>query len=168
MGDYFCKRDFRMLSPPLQAPSPLRLAPPPSNVGAKRRPSDDTISPSRRHAISIIIIIVALYDCRPYYMHLCLEILGAERTARGRQIFSFNDTEEVRNVESLQYASLNDFSPSTTRKNKCGFGAVYKGKLAQCKEIAVKRLATGSGQGDLEFGLTPWSLFAGKRETSRA
>ncbi|KHG04598.1 Cysteine-rich receptor-like protein kinase 10 [Gossypium arboreum] len=32
-----------------------------------------------------------------------------------------------------------------------GFGAVYKGKLAGGELIAVKRLSTDSGQGDLEF-----------------
>ncbi|KAB1202744.1 Cysteine-rich receptor-like protein kinase 10, partial [Morella rubra] len=32
-----------------------------------------------------------------------------------------------------------------------GFGAVYKGKLTDGQTIAVKRLSTGSGQGDLEF-----------------
>ncbi|KAH0889586.1 hypothetical protein HID58_052015 [Brassica napus] len=32
-----------------------------------------------------------------------------------------------------------------------GFGSVYKGILPSGQEIAVKRLAGGSGQGDLEF-----------------
>ncbi|KAJ4703236.1 Receptor-like protein kinase [Melia azedarach] len=33
----------------------------------------------------------------------------------------------------------------------CGFGAVYKGRLADGQEIAVKRLSKNSRQGDMEF-----------------
>ncbi|KAJ0700270.1 putative protein kinase RLK-Pelle-DLSV family [Helianthus annuus] len=47
-------------------------------------------------------------------------------------------------------AATNDFS----QENKLGvggFGAVYRGKLEDGHEIAVKRLSKNSGQGDLEF-----------------
>ncbi|KAK4491961.1 hypothetical protein RD792_002745 [Penstemon davidsonii] len=44
----------------------------------------------------------------------------------------------------------NDFSEAN-KLGQGGFGAVYKGKLLNGQEIAVKRLARDSGQGDLEF-----------------
>ncbi|GKF32295.1 cysteine-rich receptor-like protein kinase 10, partial [Tanacetum coccineum] len=59
-------------------------------------------------------------------------------------------------VESLHYnfslvkAATNDFS----EENKLGqgsFGVVYKGRLADGHEVAVKRLARDSGQGGVEF-----------------
>ncbi|KAI3762927.1 hypothetical protein L1987_53369 [Smallanthus sonchifolius] len=50
---------------------------------------------------------------------------------------------------SISFAT-NNFS-STNKLGEGGFGAVYKGKLVDGQEIAVKRLSRGSGQGDTEF-----------------
>uniref|UniRef100_A0A7N0TP78 Uncharacterized protein n=1 Tax=Kalanchoe fedtschenkoi TaxID=63787 RepID=A0A7N0TP78_KALFE len=47
-------------------------------------------------------------------------------------------------------AATNNFSDDN-KLGQGGFGSVYKGKLRDGQEIAVKRLATGSGQGDFEF-----------------
>ncbi|KAE8692503.1 putative Cysteine-rich RLK 30 [Hibiscus syriacus] len=64
--------------------------------------------------------------------------------------------DEITTPESLQY-DFNTISSATNRfsdANKLGqggFGAVYKGTLAGGKLVAVKRLSTGSAQGDLEF-----------------
>ncbi|XP_073144991.1 cysteine-rich receptor-like protein kinase 10 [Henckelia pumila] len=58
--------------------------------------------------------------------------------------------------ESLQYdfreikAATDDFSDAN-KLGQGGFGFVYKGKLPNGQEIAVKRLSVGSGQGDVEF-----------------
>ncbi|XWS12784.1 hypothetical protein CRYUN_Cryun37aG0120000 [Craigia yunnanensis] len=58
--------------------------------------------------------------------------------------------------ESLQYdfntirAATNHFSMAN-KLGQGGFGAVYKGTLASGELIAVKRLSTDSGQGDLEL-----------------
>ncbi|PWA52239.1 receptor-like protein kinase [Artemisia annua] len=63
---------------------------------------------------------------------------------------------DIGTAESLQYnfslvkVATNDFSEEN-KLGKGGFGAVYKGKLEDGREIAVKRLARDSGQGDLEF-----------------
>ncbi|CAA7054331.1 unnamed protein product [Microthlaspi erraticum] len=46
--------------------------------------------------------------------------------------------------------STDEFS-SENKLGQGGFGAVYKGKLPNGKEIAVKRLTKGSGQGNTEF-----------------
>ncbi|KAK4491956.1 hypothetical protein RD792_002740, partial [Penstemon davidsonii] len=67
-----------------------------------------------------------------------------------------SDVDEISFVESLKYefekirAATNDFSEAN-KLGQGGFGAVYKGKLLNDQEIAVKRLARDSGQGDLEF-----------------
>ncbi|KAL9992067.1 putative protein kinase RLK-Pelle-DLSV family [Helianthus debilis subsp. tardiflorus] len=63
---------------------------------------------------------------------------------------------DIGSSESLQYnfsiikAATNDFSEDN-KLGSGGFGAVYKGKLIDGTEIAVKRLAGNSQQGDTEF-----------------
>ncbi|CAB4283557.1 unnamed protein product [Prunus armeniaca] len=67
-----------------------------------------------------------------------------------------DDTDEIGSAEFLQFdlatirVSTDDFSEA----NKLGqgrFGSVYRGRLLNGEDIAVKRLSTNSGQGDLEF-----------------
>ncbi|KVH88329.1 Concanavalin A-like lectin/glucanase, subgroup [Cynara cardunculus var. scolymus] len=66
------------------------------------------------------------------------------------------DTDEITTIKSLQYsfgvirAATNDFSKNN-KLGEGGFGVVYKGTLQDEKEIAVKRLSSDSGQGELEF-----------------
>ncbi|OIV91160.1 hypothetical protein TanjilG_30382 [Lupinus angustifolius] len=69
------------------------------------------------------------------------------------------DTEldsEIEPVETLQFnfenirMATNNFSDANML-GKGGFGPVYKGKLSNGEEIAVKRLSMNSGQGDTEF-----------------
>ncbi|GKF89213.1 cysteine-rich receptor-like protein kinase 26, partial [Tanacetum coccineum] len=47
----------------------------------------------------------------------------------------------------------NDFSDDN-KLGQGGFGAVYKGVLEAGHQVAVKRLAKDSGQGDVEFNTT--------------
>ncbi|KAI7724674.1 hypothetical protein M8C21_004551, partial [Ambrosia artemisiifolia] len=67
-----------------------------------------------------------------------------------------NETTNIGNVESLKYnfnvvrAATNNFSKDN-KLGQGGFGAVYKGMLGDGREIAVKRLARDSGQGEVEF-----------------
>ncbi|KAK4433407.1 Cysteine-rich receptor-like protein kinase [Sesamum alatum] len=64
--------------------------------------------------------------------------------------------DDISTPESLQFAfstirdATNDFSDDN-KLGQGGFGTVYKGKLSNGQEIAVKRLSKNSGQGDLEF-----------------
>ncbi|GKA34867.1 putative receptor-like protein kinase [Tanacetum coccineum] len=63
---------------------------------------------------------------------------------------------DIGTPESLQYdfgtvqVATNDFSEEN-QLGQGGFGAVYKGVFEDGQEIAVKRLAMDSGQGDVEF-----------------
>ncbi|KAK9065261.1 hypothetical protein SSX86_016644 [Deinandra increscens subsp. villosa] len=66
------------------------------------------------------------------------------------------ETMDISTTGSLQYdfnivkTATNDFSEEN-RLGQGGFGTVYKGKLKDGNQIAVKRLAGDSKQGDLEF-----------------
>ncbi|XP_075523139.1 cysteine-rich receptor-like protein kinase 15 [Primulina tabacum] len=63
---------------------------------------------------------------------------------------------DINVVDSLQYdfsgikAATDDFSVST-KLGQGGFGVIYKGKLTNGQDIAVKRLSLDSRQGDVEF-----------------
>uniref|UniRef100_A0A7N0VJH6 non-specific serine/threonine protein kinase n=1 Tax=Kalanchoe fedtschenkoi TaxID=63787 RepID=A0A7N0VJH6_KALFE len=64
--------------------------------------------------------------------------------------------EDIESVECVEYdfetikAATGNFSDGN-KVGQGGFGAVYKGRLTNGQEIAVKRLEASSGQGDLEF-----------------
>ncbi|GKV34541.1 hypothetical protein SLEP1_g42907 [Rubroshorea leprosula] len=78
------------------------------------------------------------------------------RCKKPREIFETAEADEMIKTESLQYdlatvqAATNNFCDEN-KLGQGGFGAVYKGKLLNGQEVAVKRLSSGSGQGDLEF-----------------
>ncbi|KAK6264884.1 hypothetical protein SCA6_020318 [Theobroma cacao] len=64
--------------------------------------------------------------------------------------------DEIIRVESLQFdfATIRIATDNFSDANKLGqggFGAVYKGLLSDGQEVAVKRLSTDSGQGEVEF-----------------
>ncbi|XP_062088348.1 cysteine-rich receptor-like protein kinase 44 [Humulus lupulus] len=69
---------------------------------------------------------------------------------------TYDPVNETESAESVQY-NFNTIRVATdqfSEENKLGqggFGAVYKGKLPDGQNIAVKRLSRDSGQGDLEF-----------------
>ncbi|KAK7357545.1 hypothetical protein VNO80_16834 [Phaseolus coccineus] len=64
--------------------------------------------------------------------------------------------EEIRSSETLQLdfstimTATNNFSDAN-RLGQGGFGPVYKGKLSNGQDVAVKRLSKNSLQGDIEF-----------------
>ncbi|XP_060670231.1 cysteine-rich receptor-like protein kinase 10 [Ziziphus jujuba] len=69
---------------------------------------------------------------------------------------SSKDVEEISIQESLQFdfgtirVATNNFSEAN-KLGQGGFGPVYRGKLSNGENIAVKRLSKNSGQGDQEF-----------------
>ncbi|WVY99076.1 hypothetical protein V8G54_031227 [Vigna mungo] len=73
-----------------------------------------------------------------------------------RQVPINQDDDDIEIAQSLQFdfdtirVATEDFSDSN-KLGEGGFGAVYKGRLPNEQMIAVKRLSSGSSQGDTEF-----------------
>nr|POE50094.1 cysteine-rich receptor-like protein kinase 25 [Quercus suber] len=128
--------------PPL--PSPLLPSLPPSPLpGTGRNTTQIAII-----ATTVIILILVI----------CLCILLKVRKRKSKEYFQVLDVKSLqkKDVKSLQFdfgtiiIATNNFSEAN-KLGKGGFGAVYKGKLSNGQEIAVKRLSMNSSQGDLEF-----------------
>ncbi|XP_050288786.1 cysteine-rich receptor-like protein kinase 44 isoform X7 [Quercus robur] len=123
-------------SPPsLSPPSPL---PPPPTKG-KGSNSSKTI-------IAIVVVVVILV-----VIIICISISLRVRKKRKKA-----KMDEISSTESLHFdfptirVATDNFSVAN-KLGQGGFGVVYKGRLSNGQEIAVKRLSPGSGQGDLEF-----------------
>ncbi|MBA0800102.1 hypothetical protein Gohar_010562 [Gossypium harknessii] len=87
---------------------------------------------------------------------ICIILRFRKRKLKPQKHEATEEGDEIATADSLQYdfntirAATNRFSDAE-KLGQGGFGAVYKGILAGGKLIAVKRLSTDSGQGDLEF-----------------
>ncbi|KAG6392301.1 hypothetical protein SASPL_146516 [Salvia splendens] len=130
---------------PLPPPSPPAPTPPPSSSGK----GDGNTTRN----IVIIVVVSVVFS-------LILGVsaviwLGKRKTQKSKQVL-YKNVDEISTVESLQYpfdtikTATNDFSEEN-KLGEGGFGSVYKGKLQNGQEIAVKRLSRGSGQGLVEF-----------------
>ncbi|CAN8240863.1 unnamed protein product [Cochlearia groenlandica] len=82
---------------------------------------------------------------------------GTHEISHHISIYAWRNDLEPQDVSGLYYFEMstirtatNNFSPSN-KLGQGGFGSVYKGKLRNGKEIAVKRLSSSSGQGKEEF-----------------
>ncbi|GLT99967.1 hypothetical protein SLE2022_173690 [Rubroshorea leprosula] len=119
-------------------------------------PTGTTQSPpsngkDRNLARKIIIIVVLTIGSL-----ILIFLIGIFILLRVRNLMKKVETDKIQSAEALQYdfstiiAATNSFSDAN-KLGQGGFGAVYKGRLANGQEIAVKRLSTNSGQGDQEF-----------------
>ncbi|KAK4423043.1 Cysteine-rich receptor-like protein kinase [Sesamum alatum] len=133
-----------MAAPP---PAPATAAVPPPSVATAPGHGDDNTTRT------VIIIVAPVVGC--LIAATCVGICLRKRTKK-KAVETIPSHEEISATESLQYdfgkirAATDDFSDAN-KLGEGGFGAVYKGKLENGKEIAVKRLSRRSGQGDLEF-----------------
>ncbi|XP_055805497.1 cysteine-rich receptor-like protein kinase 44 [Solanum dulcamara] len=134
---------------PTEAPPPLSPPPPPSPLPPPPSGKDD------KTTRTVIIIVVSTVTV--VILVVCISVILMRRRRRKR----VNDIQSIRGddistAESFQYdfstirAATDDFS-SANKLGQGGFGPVYKGKLPNSQEVAVKRLSADSGQGDLEF-----------------
>ncbi|KAL0282010.1 UNVERIFIED_CONTAM: Cysteine-rich receptor-like protein kinase [Sesamum radiatum] len=132
--------------PPVSATTPVLSPPLPAPPG---HGNDNT-------ARTVIIIVATVVACLT--VAICLGFWLRKRTKKKSvETIPFNSAdEEMSATESLQYdfgkirAATDDFSDAN-KLGQGGFGVVYKGKLENGKEIAVKRLSRRSAQGDAEF-----------------
>ncbi|CAO2842645.1 unnamed protein product [Amaranthus hypochondriacus] len=140
--------------PPSPPPSPSSAtlsqpSPPPSGKGTSTRKIALLIS------IPVFISIALLLGI----CFLCRNKFKTRKNAQSSLNTSVDDKEkdeESRRLVSLQYGfdtikmATDNFSDSN-KLGRGGFGTVYKGRLVNGQEIAVKRLSKESGQGDGEF-----------------
>uniref|UniRef100_A0A7N2LJ84 Uncharacterized protein n=1 Tax=Quercus lobata TaxID=97700 RepID=A0A7N2LJ84_QUELO len=104
--------------------------------------------PGNERNITQIAIIVTIVIILILVISLCIFLKVRKRKPK--------DYFQELDVKSLQFdfgtiiIATNNFSEAN-KLGKGGFGAVYKGKLSNGQEIAVKRLSMNSRQGDLEF-----------------
>ncbi|XP_052182789.1 cysteine-rich receptor-like protein kinase 44 isoform X1 [Diospyros lotus] len=133
---------------PVDAPPPN---PPPASPGKDS------------NATKIVTIVVVSSVTSVIALIICLCILKRkwkkrrpERRFESEATTEFNTMDKINSLESLKYdfhtlcAATDNFS-NANKLGQGGFGIVYKGKLDEGQEIAVKRLSTNSVQGELEF-----------------
>ncbi|XP_022720560.1 cysteine-rich receptor-like protein kinase 10 isoform X2 [Durio zibethinus] len=102
---------------------------------------------------------VFLWRRRNFQDHNCKEDRLVELGGRVGDDYSIEIFQDESGVRSQEFPSIQlDILQAATKQfcdekklGEGGFGPVYKGKLADGKEIAVKRLSRTSGQGLLEF-----------------
>ncbi|CAL8103358.1 unnamed protein product [Prunus armeniaca] len=126
-------------SPPLAAPSSA----PPS-------PGTDTIPRGKKSNTSrtVIITVVTIVGSLLLIISICIYLRLKKRKEKleGDEI----GTESLQfNFNSIKIATSN-FSEAN-KLGRGGFGAVYRGRLWNEEDIAVKRLSRDSAQGDIEF-----------------
>nr|XP_023890052.1 cysteine-rich receptor-like protein kinase 10 [Quercus suber] len=133
-------------------------APAPSSTNTTTSPpltnTTTTAEGNPRNTLWMVIIIVASVAFVVLIVSICICVYL--RVSSPREKAAENIDEEIPSVESLQFdfstisAATDDFSEAN-KLGQGGFGAVYKGTLYNGQDVAVKRLSTNSGQGDLEF-----------------
>ncbi|XP_047313046.1 cysteine-rich receptor-like protein kinase 25 [Impatiens glandulifera] len=151
-------RVLERLSPPPPSPggqgSPPPIPSPPPHLPEPAGNNNTNQSTLRRIvAISISTVVGFIF-----IIFLCFIVIIKKKMAvmspDQKPDSSMND--DTSSTETMQYEfktiqeATDDFSDAN-RLGHGGFGVVYKGRLSNGKEIAVKRLAEGSEQGKTEF-----------------
>ncbi|KAK2404988.1 putative receptor protein kinase [Trifolium repens] len=143
--------NIRYESYPFYGPS-LVVGPPPLVVDPDETSRPQEKSKSSHTAIAIVVpTIVAVAVLLTLIICICLR-----RNRHSMAESNLEGEEEMMIAESLQFnfdiirVATSDFSDSN-KLGQGGFGIVYWGQLPNGQMIAVKRLSTNSGQGDLEF-----------------
>ncbi|XP_076942452.1 cysteine-rich receptor-like protein kinase 15 [Bidens hawaiensis] len=111
------------------------------------------------NATRLVIIVTVIMTTSAIIIALICIFLRMRRNKEQKHVPPTNienETTDIGNVESLKYefnvvrTATNNFS-KYNKLGQGGFGAVYKGMLRDGHEIAVKRLAKDSRQGEVEF-----------------
>ncbi|THG17307.1 hypothetical protein TEA_008591 [Camellia sinensis var. sinensis] len=116
--------------------------------------SQQKIRKNDNTTLTIIIVVVSSITSMMIFMVCICIFLRKRKQRKSRQ--KVETAEEISIVESLQYnfdtisVATDNFSDAN-KLGQGGFGAVYRGRLPNGQEIAVKRLSRDSGQGELEF-----------------
>ncbi|XP_042478103.1 cysteine-rich receptor-like protein kinase 10 isoform X1 [Macadamia integrifolia] len=105
----------------------------------------------RKNSFWIIFIIAA-----PVVITVILFLILFYFIQKTKQKSEDYDLDEITSGDTLQYdfSTIKDATDDFSDVNKLGaggFGAVYKGRLSNGHEVAVKRLSRNSTQGEVEF-----------------
>ncbi|XP_054787225.1 cysteine-rich receptor-like protein kinase 44 isoform X3 [Prosopis cineraria] len=127
-------------SPPPPSPS----LPPPTSASKGDNKTSRTIIATVVPIAAIIILLISIF------------IYFRMRKPRETIELLFAADDEIKPTDSLQldFETIRNATDNFSGANKLGqggFGPVYKGKLYNGEEVAVKRLSKNSGQGDIEF-----------------
>ncbi|XP_054787222.1 cysteine-rich receptor-like protein kinase 29 [Prosopis cineraria] len=147
---------------------PIQLPPPPSaspstNTSSSQGPPGPPNVPTgegknkrSRIAIIIVAVVTGAFIALLILTLVYLCVRKSKKTIENEAEIIIKDDEEIRPAESLQFdfetirLATDNFSIAN-KLGQGGFGPVYKGKLRNGQEVAVKRLSMDSGQGYLEF-----------------
>ncbi|CAL5409665.1 unnamed protein product [Camellia sinensis] len=137
-------------SPPPLSP-PAETAQPHVRPQAKnQRKDDNTTQTVIIIVVSVISFVIVLIVC------ICIFLRKRKQRKPKKNVEICKDMDEISTEESLQYdfhtisVATNNFSDAN-KLGQGGFGVVYRGRLPNGREIAVKRLSSDSRQGELEF-----------------
>ncbi|KAK7343549.1 hypothetical protein VNO77_12359 [Canavalia gladiata] len=117
--------------------------------------SDSTYHGSSKRSRAVIAIVVPTVASVGLLIFICMIYLRVRKPTRHFESEAKVE-EEIIQVESSQFdfdtikIATNNFSDAN-KLGQGGFGPVYKGTLLNEQEVAVKRLSSNSGQGDIEF-----------------
>ncbi|CAA3016572.1 putative receptor-like protein kinase At4g00960 [Olea europaea var. sylvestris] len=148
-----CYLRFETDPDPFYNASMVEAVPQPPTPPMPPPPSPQSPGKGKNTTRTIIIVIVPIVVC--LILALCIGIY-LKMKKRRKPWEKVDLDEDISTVESLQYdfgtirVATNNFSEAN-KLGQGGFGVVYKGRLPNEKDIAVKRLSHDSGQGDLEF-----------------
>ncbi|GAB2298803.1 hypothetical protein Dimus_032881 [Dionaea muscipula] len=104
---------------------------------------------------TVSILLVTLFCCIIRRRRKTLKRVVENKPSDATPLQALDD-DEIGSADSLQFdfgtisAATGNFSEAH-KLGQGGFGAVYKGRLANGQDIAVKRLGRNSGQGEIEF-----------------
>uniref|UniRef100_A0A5B6YSG1 Non-specific serine/threonine protein kinase n=1 Tax=Davidia involucrata TaxID=16924 RepID=A0A5B6YSG1_DAVIN len=132
-------------------PPPPPPPPPPIPVPFPPRPLNTRTEDNGRSTSQAVVIIVV-----PIVISIVLIALACAFLRLRKPKKDVENEDASKSEESLRFdfgtirAVTNDFSDAN-KLGQGGFGSVYKGRLSNGQEIAVKRLAGVSSQGEIEF-----------------
>ncbi|KAI3740841.1 hypothetical protein L2E82_31315 [Cichorium intybus] len=119
----------------------------PDLTGKKKNPTK--IVAAIVAAVCVLVVIMGMY-------HVYMRKKRRGVTITLHEVDEKTDENEIITDQSLQFElrAIEEATNNFSMHNKIGeggFGGVYKGVLPNGRQIAVKRLSKGSGQGALEF-----------------
>ncbi|XP_049382397.1 cysteine-rich receptor-like protein kinase 44 isoform X1 [Solanum stenotomum] len=146
---------------PLEAPPPAgnddKTAPMGNGNETAPTGNDNTVPIVQDDKKARLVIIIIVPTVIVVVLAVCISVILMKKRKK-KLVDKIQGTlgDDISDVESLQYdfSIIREATDNFSNANKLGqggFGPVYKGKLQNGQEVAVKRLSADSGQGDLEF-----------------